>query len=84
MTDRITIEGRDGEFGAYIARPKVSPAPAVVVLQELFGVNADIRRDISTLQTGAFSILRGRVGAGHRTSWKLGSRRRVPTTRPRC
>jgi carboxymethylenebutenolidase len=44
MTDRITIEGRDGAFGAYIARPKVLPAPAVVVLQELFGVNADIRK----------------------------------------
>ena len=38
MNDRITIEGRDGAFGAYIARPKTLPAPAVVVLQELFGV----------------------------------------------
>jgi carboxymethylenebutenolidase len=44
MKDRITIEGRDGAFGAYIARPKTSPAPTVVVLQELFGVNADIRK----------------------------------------
>jgi hypothetical protein len=42
MNDRITI-GRDGAFGAYISRPKTSPASAVVVLQELFGVNADIR-----------------------------------------
>src|SRR5271169_4866613 len=44
MKNHITIEGRDGAFGAYIARPKVLPAPAVVVLQELFGVNADIRK----------------------------------------
>jgi carboxymethylenebutenolidase len=44
MTDRITIEGRDGAFGAYIARPKTLPAPAVVVLHEVFGVNADIRK----------------------------------------
>jgi carboxymethylenebutenolidase len=44
MNDRITIEGRDGVFGGYIARPKASPASAVVVLQELFGVNADIRK----------------------------------------
>jgi carboxymethylenebutenolidase len=29
MPDRITIEGRDGAFGAHIARPKVLPAPAV-------------------------------------------------------
>ena len=44
MNDRITIAGRDGAFGAYIARPKALPAPAVVVLQELFGVNSDIRK----------------------------------------
>jgi carboxymethylenebutenolidase len=49
MTDRITIEGRDGAFGAYIARPKALPAPAVVVLQELFGVNADIRKTCDEL-----------------------------------
>jgi carboxymethylenebutenolidase len=39
MKDQININGRDGAFGAYIARPKALPAPAVVVLQELFGVN---------------------------------------------
>jgi carboxymethylenebutenolidase len=44
MKDHITIEVHDGTFAAYIARPKTLPAPAVVVLQELFGVNADIRR----------------------------------------
>ena len=44
MKDHITIEGRDGAFGAYISRPKTLPAPAVVVLQEVFGVNADIRK----------------------------------------
>src|SRR5260370_1277499 len=49
VKDRITIEGRDGAFGAYIARPQTLPAPAVVVLQELFGVNADIRRTCDEL-----------------------------------
>src|ERR1700731_1464712 len=49
MKDRITIKGRDGAFGAYIARPKALPAPAVVVLQELFGVNADIRKTCDEL-----------------------------------
>ncbi len=44
MNDRITIEGRDGAFGAYISRPKSLPAPAVVVLHEVFGVNADIHK----------------------------------------
>src|SRR6267143_4480500 len=49
MKDRIIIEGRDGAFGAYIARPKALSAPAVVVLQELFGVNADIRKTCDEL-----------------------------------
>src|SRR5947208_4712652 len=44
MKDRITIEGRDGAFGAYIARPKTLPAPAVVVLHEVFGLNTVIRK----------------------------------------
>src|SRR6202451_2094464 len=54
MNDRITIEGHDGAFAAYIARPKNSPAPAVVVLQELFGVNADIRKHCDELAEQGF------------------------------
>jgi carboxymethylenebutenolidase len=49
MKDHITIEGHDGAFAAYIARPKTLPAPAVVVLQELFGVNADIYKHYDEL-----------------------------------
>jgi carboxymethylenebutenolidase len=49
MKDHITIKGRDGAFGAYISQPKTLPAPAVVVLQELFGVNADIRKTCDEL-----------------------------------
>ena len=54
MKDRITIEGRDGTFGAYIARPTVLPAPAVVVLHEVFGVNADIRKACDELAEQGF------------------------------
>src|SRR5260370_14911128 len=54
MTDRITIKGREGAFGAYIARPKVLPAPAVVVLHEVFGVNADIRKTCDELAEQGF------------------------------
>jgi carboxymethylenebutenolidase len=53
-TDRITIDGRDAAFGAYIARPKVLPAPAVVVLHEVFGVNADIRKTCGELAEEGF------------------------------
>ena len=54
MRDRISISGHDGAFGAYIARPEVLPAPAVVVLQELFGVNADIREKCDELAEQGF------------------------------
>ncbi len=54
MDNRITIKGRDGAFQAYIARPAVLPAPAVVVLQELFGVNADIRKTCDELAEQGF------------------------------
>jgi carboxymethylenebutenolidase len=54
MNDRITIEGRDGAFGAYISRPKTLPAPAVVVLHEVFGVNADIHKTCDELAEQGF------------------------------
>jgi len=54
MGDRITVEGQDGAFNAYIARPKISPAATVVVLQELFGVNADIRKTCDELAEQGF------------------------------
>ena len=54
MKDRIAIEGRDGAFGAHIARPATFPAPAVVVLHEVFGVNADIRKTCDELAGEGF------------------------------
>jgi len=54
MKDQIIINGRDGAFGAYIARPEALPAPAVVVLQELFGVNSDIRKHCDELAEQGF------------------------------
>ncbi len=49
MTDHITVKDKAARSAAYIARPKTSPASAVVVLQELFGVNADIRKHCDEL-----------------------------------
>src|ERR1700677_2358294 len=54
MENQIAILSPDGTFRAYIARPKASPAPAVVVLQELFGVNADIRKTCDGLAEQGF------------------------------
>ena len=42
--ERWTIKTRDGEFGAYVAKPQgEGPWPAVVAIQEIFGVNAVMR-----------------------------------------
>ena len=54
MNDRIAIGGRDGTFNAYIARPTALPAPAIVVLHEVFGVNADIRKTCDELAGEGF------------------------------
>ena len=41
--ERLTIKTPDGAFSAYVARPAAEKAPAVVVIQEIFGVNAVMR-----------------------------------------
>lgn len=41
----LEIQTPDGAFSAYVARPAQTPAPAVVVIQEIFGVN-QVMRDI--------------------------------------
>jgi len=46
MGERISISTPDGAFSAYVARPKADKAPAVVVIQEIFGVN-QVMRDIT-------------------------------------
>jgi len=54
MKDHMTVRGQDGTFTAYIAKPEELPAPAVIVLQELFGVNADIREKCDELAVQGF------------------------------
>ena len=54
MNNRISINGRNGSFGAYIACPETPPAPAVIVLHEVFGVNADIREKCDELAEQGF------------------------------
>ena len=46
MGETVRIQVPGGEMAAYVARPASARAPAVVVLQEIFGVNA-VMRDIT-------------------------------------
>jgi carboxymethylenebutenolidase len=53
----IDINTAGGSFKAYIARPTVLPAPAVVVIQEIFGVNADLRDTCDELASQGYLAL---------------------------
>ncbi len=39
----ITIQTGDGEFSAYLAVPESGSGPGIIAIQEIFGVNADMR-----------------------------------------
>jgi len=50
MHESIQIDTPDGSFRAHVARPAATaPAPVVVVLHEVFGVNADMRKTCDEL-----------------------------------
>lgn len=49
MNTPLRITTPDGAFTAYVAYPRVTPAPVVVVIHEVFGVNADIRQSCDEL-----------------------------------
>ena len=43
MQKSLKIKTSDGIFDAYVAVPATTPAPVVIVIQEIFGVNSGIR-----------------------------------------
>lgn len=56
MTDRITIDTLDGDghFAAYVAEPAGTPRAAIVVIQEIFGINAGIRGKCDALAEAGY------------------------------
>ena len=54
MSERMTIAVRGGAFSAYVARPAAPKAPAVVAIQEIFGVNAVMRQVCDDLAAKGF------------------------------
>ncbi len=57
MFEVLTIQTDTGEFSAYCARPAGEPTSAVVVIQEIFGVNAGIRRKCDRLAEDGYLAL---------------------------
>jgi carboxymethylenebutenolidase len=54
MGEMITIKTADGDMAAYLARPGKDKAPAVVVIQEIFGVNQVMRDTADELAAAGF------------------------------
>jgi len=54
MSETITIATPEGNFAAYLARPAAASAPAIVVCQEIFGINADMRQTCDELASDGF------------------------------
>jgi carboxymethylenebutenolidase len=50
----LTVKTADGSFAAYVARPATTPAPVVIVIQEIFGVTAGIRQIADELARDGF------------------------------
>lgn len=59
MTLNITIPTLDGDtsFGGYIARPQGPPKAAIIVIQEIFGVNPGIRQKCDKLAAEGYVAL---------------------------
>jgi len=53
----VSIAGPDGSFGGYLAVPAGGKGPAVVVIQEIFGVNAAMRAICDRLAAQGFTAL---------------------------
>ena len=61
----IIVQGPDGKFGAYLASPASGHGPGVVVIQEIFGVNAVVR------QICDYHAARGRFALAPDLFWRL-------------
>ena len=67
---RVTISGKDGNFGGYLASPASGRGPGIVVIQEIFGVN-QVMRDIADglASRGFFALVPGPVLAASSRAW---------------
>ncbi|MBI4030780.1 MAG: dienelactone hydrolase family protein [Proteobacteria bacterium] len=55
MSEEIEIPSKDGGvFKAYVALPHQRPAPAVIVIQEIFGINPEMREKCNELARQGF------------------------------
>ena len=54
VSPSMLVSTPQGSFGAYVAKPMTGPAPCMVVVQEIFGINADMRDTCDELARKGF------------------------------
>lgn len=57
MSEYLTITVPDGDFQALVVRPAQEPAPAIVLIQEIFGVNDGIRQIAGELAAQGYIVV---------------------------
>jgi len=53
----IEITGPDGRFNGYLAQPAATPAPGILVIQEIFGVNQVMRELCDSFAARGYTAL---------------------------
>lgn len=80
MSTDLTISTPAGSFATYVAYPATMPAPAVIILQEIFGVNPDMRQTADELAAAGFVAICPdlfwrqipNVELSDKTDWEIG------------
>ena len=57
MASTVNVPTPDGILHAYLAEARIQPAPSVVVIQEAFGVNRDVRATCDELALQGFNAI---------------------------
>ena len=56
-TRELRVRLRDGEMGAHVAFPERTPAPAIIAIMEIWGVNDTMRRHAQEFAQAGFVCL---------------------------
>ncbi|WP_321967900.1 dienelactone hydrolase family protein [Burkholderia cepacia] len=57
MSKQITVASNGASFDAYLALPEAGTGPAIVLLQEIFGVNAEMREVAKLYATEGYVVV---------------------------
>lgn len=55
--EMITVNGPDGDFGAYLAKPSGGAGPSIVIIQEIFGINPFLKTMADALAAEGYFVL---------------------------